>query len=179
MRITKPLIGSVVGAATIAAAITIGAASTANAQGGAEHATATIIDSSGTTIGFATFVEDGRGSVHVNVKVEGLSSGRHGIHVHEAGSCGSTTGTFSDALSHHRSPGTIHPDHHGDLPNLEVNRAGRGHLEVTTNGFTLSTGAATVFDGNGSALVIHALEDRFDAVNFGGPRIACGVIVAR
>lgn len=51
-----------------------------------------------------------------------------------------------------------------------------------TSRVTLSPRLNTVFDHDGSALVIHELEDQYlpDLSNKdvpGGPRIACGVIV--
>jgi superoxide dismutase, Cu-Zn family len=167
---------TITAAAAISAVVAIGAATAATANGGATHGAAALVDASGTTVGFAKFVEDGDGRVHVNVKISGLTPGLHGAHIHEIGSCTSPTGTFSGAGAHHREAGTDHPHHYGDLPNLVVNAAGRGHLEATTTRASLVAGPSSIFDGNGSAIVIHALEDQFDVTNFGGPRVACGVI---
>ena len=152
------------------------------ASGPALHAEARIVDAAGATVGWAKLVEDGSGTVHVNVHVDGLVSGRHGIHIHAVGACGPT---FAAAGAHYnplgRQHGLANPAgaHAGDLPNLEVNVAGRGRLEATTQGVTLSGGPATLFDANGSALIIHANEDDqlTDATNGNsGARIACGVI---
>ena len=44
---------------------------------GAEHADATIVDTSGATVGVARLTEDGTGRVHLNVKVDGLTPGLH------------------------------------------------------------------------------------------------------
>lgn len=167
-------IRTVVGLTTGLVAIGLGAA--AGASGGAQHGSATIVDTSGTPIGFAKLVEDMDGTVHVNVQVAGLAPGLHGIHIHEVGSCESTAGPFSGAGSHHRATGTTHPDHYGDLPNLIVNEAGRGRLETTTTSATLTAGESSVFDANGSAIVVHALEDKFTATEFGGARVGCGII---
>ncbi|MDH5521092.1 MAG: superoxide dismutase family protein [Acidimicrobiia bacterium] len=167
---TAAAVTAAVGVLAVAA---IGMTTVVGASGDAVHGQATIVDLAGEPIGFAKLVEDGDGSVHINVKVSGLSAGLHGTHIHELGSCD----PFSSAGSHHRALGTDHPDHYGDLPNLVVNGAGRGHLEATTDRATLSAGAATIFDANGSAIVVHALEDQFDTTNFGGARVACGVIV--
>src|SRR5262249_36053979 len=102
-------------------------------------------------------------------------------------SCASTTALFSGAGGHF-DPGPFgnstpadanHPFHMGDLPNLEVNNAGIGHVQYSTSRITLSPGPLSVFDANGSAVVIHQNEDLGQTgVNgsAGGAGIACGVI---
>jgi superoxide dismutase, Cu-Zn family len=150
----------------------------------AEHASAVLRDANGDVIGFAKFVEDGTGIVHVNVHVQGLVPGLHGIHIHAVGNC--TAPAFTSAGSHHNPLGDQHgldnPDgpHAGDLPNLTVNEAGVGHLNTTTDLVTLSSGPTTLFDADGSALVIHANTDDqvTDPTGNSGGRIACGVIEA-
>ncbi len=142
-----------------------------------QHASATIIDLSGAEIGFAAITEDGTGRVHVNVKVDGLTAGLHGIHIHATGSCANA---FAAAQGHH-NPGVVgHGQHSGDLPNLSVNGAGRGTLNAATTAATLTAGATSVFDGDGSAIIIHANPDDFMTQPTGnsGGRVACGVIVA-
>jgi Cu-Zn family superoxide dismutase len=156
----------------------------AAADGSAQHASAAIVDATGAEIGFAKFVEDGDGTVHVNIKVAGLPAGKHGVHIHETGSCASVTGPFSGAGAHYNPGGTSHADHAGDLPNLIVNDDLQGRLNTTTTRVTLSDGPTTVFDTTagkvGSAIMIHANEDDYGPVANGnsGGRIACGVIVA-
>jgi Cu-Zn family superoxide dismutase len=122
----------------------------------------------------------------VDVKVDGLSSGLHGIHIHAVGSC--TGPAFASAGGHYNPLGHQHglenPNgpHAGDLPNLVVDSNGHGRLHAKTDRVTLSPGIATLFDGDGSALIIHANPDDqvTDVGNGGsGARIACGVIVAR
>src|SRR3990172_7982862 len=148
---------------------------------GAEHASAVLKNTAGEVIGEARFVEDGTGVVHVNVHVKGISPGEHGIHIHAVGAC---TPTFLAAGGHHNPLGHEHgldnPDgpHAGDLPALTVNPAGIGHLDVVTDRATLSPGTTTIFDADGSALVIHADPDDqvTDPTGNSGARIACGVI---
>ena len=72
-----------------------------------------------------------------------------------------------------------HPYHMGDLPNLIVNEHGKGFAKHTTSRITLSPGPLTVFDANGSAVIVHLNPDRgITGVTgaSGGPRIACGII---
>ena len=145
-------------------------------NGGAVHASATLKNAAGNVVGFAKFTQDAGGVVHVNVKVEGFSEGLHGTHIHAAGNC---TPPFALALGHHNPGAATHGNHAGDLPNLRVNGAGRGHLNAKTDHATLSAGPLTVFDANGSALIIHAAKDDgvTDPTGNSGARIACGVII--
>jgi Cu-Zn family superoxide dismutase len=155
---------------------------------GARHASATFIDSTGATVGWARLVEDASSVVHVNIHVEGLAPGQHGIHIHGVGAC---MPTFAAAGGHYNPLGDQHglenPEgpHAGDLPNLTVNPQGIGHLDATTDRVTISAGPTTLFDTTagaaGSAFIIHANEDDqiTDATNGGsGARIACAVIHA-
>jgi len=150
--------------------------------GDTRHASAMFVDASGTPIGWARLVEDATGRVHVNIHVQGLAPGLHGIHIHAVGSC---SPTFAAAGGHYNPLGQQHgldnPNgpHAGDLPNLEVSDEGVGHLDATTDRVTLSAGPATLFDATGSAFIIHANPDDqvTDAGNGGsGARIACAVI---
>lgn len=158
---------------------------TASAGGnGAQHAYAVVYDVNGQVIGSAAFTEDATGQVHVNVHVKELTPGLHGIHLHAVGSC---SPTFVAAGGHHNPLGHQHGlenplgAHAGDLPNLVVNTAGVGHLNTITERATLSAGPISVFDANGSALIIHAGPDdqMTDPTGNSGGRVACGVIVTR
>ena len=149
--------------------------------------------------GTAKFIQTGDGilpTVKVIVHVRGLEPGTvHGIHIHENGSCTSTTKAFDGAKGHfdpgpngNSNPDTNHPFHMGDLPNLEANQDGEASLEYRTSRITLSAGPLSIFDDNGisipdgSAIIVHQKPDQgipgADKSGVaGGPRIACGVIV--
>ena len=172
------------------AVIALTAMLTAGAAAGrpAAHAGGTFVDATGAEVGWVRLVEDGRGVVHVNVHVAGLTPGLHGIHIHAIGAC---TPTFAAAGGHYNPLGHEHgldnPNgaHAGDLPNLRVNANGVGHLDATTDGVTLSAGPTTLFDATpgalGSAFIIHANEDDqvTNATNGNsGARVACAVIEA-
>lgn len=151
------------------------------AAGGAIHARAEIVNTAGEVVGWAKFTEDATGTLHVNVHVTGLTPGLHGIHIHNTAACVlGTTPAFSSAGPHHNPLGALHGNHAGDLPNLVVNEAGNGHLNATSDGATLSSGPVTLFDLNGSAIVIHANPDDHvtNPTGNSGARVACGVIVA-
>ena len=160
----------------------------ATAAGGAPQAGGTFVDVDGDTVGWVRLVEDATGVIHVNVKVDGLTPGRHGIHIHAVGQCAPT---FAAAGGHYNplgyQHGLLNPSgaHAGDLPNLIVNEDGIGRLDAKTQGVTLSAGPTTLFDltpgAAGSAFIIHANEDDqlTDATNGNsGARIACAVIEA-
>ena len=131
--------------------------------------------------------------VTIEAQVVGLHNGaRHGMHIHEAGSCSDVnpvtgaSGAFLGAGGHF-DPGpngnsnadANHPFHMGDIPNLVVNEAGIGTLKHRTSRITLSPGPLSLFDDNGSAVILHADSDQGTtgvAGGAGGARIACGVI---
>jgi len=172
--------------ATLLLAVLVGlalAASVYAQNNGAEHASATLKDASGQVIGSAHFTEDATGIVHVNVYVKSLTPGLHGIHIHAVGSCSPTfaaAGGHYNPLNHQHGLDNPNGPHAGDLPNLMVNKAGVAHLNASTNRVTVSSGATTLFDADGSALVIHAGPDDqvTDPAGNSGDRIACGVIEA-
>jgi Cu-Zn family superoxide dismutase len=173
-RIFGPLVGlAIVG-------LTVGAVS----AGGASHATASIVDAGGATVGWARFTEDAAGRLHIVVQVSGLTPGRHGIHLHATASC--VGPAFTSAGGHHNPLGALHGlddpagAHAGDLPNLIVNGQGRGRLATVSDRATLSMGPLSLFDGDGSALIIHAAEDDQQATSAtgnSGARVACGIVV--
>jgi Cu-Zn family superoxide dismutase len=159
------------------------AAAVAAEPSGARHAAGTFVDATGATIGWVELTEDRTGLVHVNVKVDGLATGLHGIHIHAVGACAPT---FAAAGGHYNPLGHQHGldnpagPHAGDLPNLIVNEDGAGRLNARTDRVTLTDGPATLFDGDGSAVIIHANQDDqvTDTGNGGsGARIACAVLV--
>jgi len=125
--------------------------------------------------------------VEVVAVVKGLPPGKHGMHIHQVGSCADTATTTFGAAGGHFDPGPFgnsnpdanHPFHMGDLPNLEANRVGVATLQYTTSRITLSPGPLSVFDSDGSAVIIHQNEDLGGpgpTGTAGGGRIACGVI---
>jgi Cu-Zn family superoxide dismutase len=125
-------------------------------------------------------------AVQVDARVRGLSPGRHGFHIHENGVCEPPSftaagGHYDPGPNGNSNPDANHPYHMGDLPNLIANRAGVGRLHAVTTRVTLSPSPTTVFDANGSAVIVHLNPDQGitgppgSGVS-GGPRVACGVI---
>ena len=124
-------------------------------------------------------------AVRVVARVEGLSAGLHGFHLHENGACAPA---YTAAGGHHdpgpfanSDPDANHPYHMGDMPNLVAGTSGVGRLHAVTTRATLSPGPTTLFDANGSAVIVHLNPDQgitgpSGSGVSGGPRIACGVI---
>ncbi|MBW8895696.1 MAG: superoxide dismutase family protein [Acidobacteria bacterium] len=90
-------------------------------------------------------------------------------------------GHFDPGPAGNMDPDANHPFHMGDIPNLQVGANGRGTMKVSTTRVTLSEGPLSLFDADGSAIIIHGNPDQGitgepkSGVS-GGPRIACGVI---
>jgi Cu-Zn family superoxide dismutase len=136
---------------------------------------------SGQTVGTAQLTQVGPG-VRIVLEARGVPPGLHGFHIHAVGKCDPPD--FSSAGQHFNPTGKQHGalnpagSHAGDLPNLNVGPDGVGRLETTTEQITLGTGPTSVWDADGSALVLHAAPDDFktDPTGNAGARIACGVI---
>ena len=67
---------------------------------------------------------------------------------------------------------------YSDLPDLYVNSDGVGHYEALLESMSLGSGQTSIFDSDGSAIVIHSTADdnMTDPAGNSGDRIACGVI---
>jgi Cu-Zn family superoxide dismutase len=129
--------------------------------------------------------DEGIKTVDVFLGARGLPRGKYAVHIHERGQCepcANAGGHFDPGPSGNSNPDANHPYHSGDLPNLEVNEQGIGVLWATTTRLTLSAGPLSIFDNDGSAIVIHANSDTYcqageQAGCAGGARAACGRLV--
>ena len=120
--------------------------------------------------------------VLLHASLSGLPSGTHAFHIHEVGQCEAPDfktagGHFNPASTGH---GFANPQgaHAGDLPNVYVPESGKLEFDALARGVTLSAGPNSLFDANGSSLVIHQSADdyRTDPAGNAGARIACGVV---
>src|SRR2546430_629410 len=134
---------------------------TANA-GAQTRARADIQDSAGKTIGSAALTERGAG-VLITVNVKGLPQGLHAVHIHAVGKC---EGPAFTSAGPHFSPlkkkhGFKNPDgpHAGDLPDMYVNKDGVGRYEVLADSITLGAGETSIFDADGTTIIIHVTAD--------------------
>jgi superoxide dismutase, Cu-Zn family len=149
-------------------------------------ATAVINDLNGAPIGTAQFSQDVNGQVRVDIASLALPAGTHGIHFHQVGKCEGGATAFSTAGAHFNPLGKEHglqnPNgpHAGDAPNITIPASGVGRVAFTTDRVSLTAGTTSLFDADGSSIVVHAGPDdqmSQPAGNSGG-RIACGVIRA-
>lgn len=146
-------------------------------------ARAAFMDQSGKGMGTASFSQVPNG-VLIDIDLKGLPPGEHGIHLHTTGKC-EGEGKFASAGGHFAPGGHEHGymsskgPHAGDLPNLVVPENGNLKQQVFTSGVTLGAGETSVFDADGTAIVIHAKADDYRSQPAGdsGDRIACGVLV--
>jgi Cu-Zn family superoxide dismutase len=144
-------------------------------------ATASLFDSAGTRVGVATFSDSG-GAGHLAVSVTGLNPGRHGMHVHENGSC---SGPDFQSAGGHFNPdgkkhGTQNPEgpHAGDLPNLVAEEDGSADTTVSMSANLLTEGPSSMLGAQQRSFVIHADPDdeKTDPSGNSGARVVCGVI---
>lgn len=147
----------------------------------AQSASAPLKNADGKEVGSANLTQTPHG-VLINVSVKGLPPGEHAFHVHAVGKCEppftSAGGHFNPASKKH---GMMAPEgqHAGDMPNLHIPQSGDLTVEVLNTNITLEKGKPnSVYDADGSAVIIHAGKDDYktDPTGDAGGRIACGVI---
>ena len=140
-------------------------------------------EASGTVSGVARFAYDSEsGETHVQGRVEGLSPGLHGFHVHENGSCAMQDGTPAGAAGGHYNPDdSPHgaPDdpaderHIGDFGNIRAGDDG-----VATFSFSYARDEADFGSLEDKAVLVHAGRDDMRSQPSGdaGSRVGCGML---
>ena len=151
-------------------------------------AAAALTSPSGESIGTVTFTQAETG-VLIQAEAQGLEPGGHAFIVHSVGACAPD---FSAAGDHFdpddTKQGFVHPNwnqrsseaggHGGDLPNIYASTDGSARADFYTNGITLQADQKhSIFDADGSAIVIHENPDTYMGEHSDtGRRVACGVI---
>lgn len=138
-------------------------------------------NASGDMVGTAKLSEQTEG-INIKLKLEGLTPGFHGAHIHEFAKCDGPD--FKSAGNHFNPDGMKHglmnPDgpHLGDLPNIEADASGLVDTEVMVNEATFKDTKKSLLRGEGTSLIITAGQD--DGVSQpggnAGERIVCGLI---
>ncbi len=126
-------------------------------------------------------LQDTPEGLKISVDIQKGPTGKHALHIHEFGSCsddGKAAGSHYNPES--RPHGNTMKDgvikvHPGDFGSLTIGADGKGVLQTTIKGLTLSGGKYPVA---GRAFILHEKEDDFSQPtgNAGG-RIGCGPIV--
>jgi len=142
-------------------------------------ATAHLVGPDGRAVGTVTLIE-GPNGVLVQADVTGLSPGGHGFHIHAVGAC---EPDFSAAGDHFNPEGIDHGFMHeggwhaGDLPNIYAAADGTARADFFTAAVTLTPGAEnSIFDADGSAIIVHAKPDSYGESPGADDRVACGVV---
>src|SRR5688500_14671560 len=137
------------------------------------------------TAEFAEHMQSGSMMVELSLSVTGLTPGKHGVHLHAVGKCEpdftAAGGHFDPGPASNTDPDANHPYHMGDLPQISAPATGAATMKAATTRVTLSDGPLSLFDADGSAIIVHGNPDQGitgepkSGVS-GGPRVACGVI---
>lgn len=129
--------------------------------------------------------EQGADGLRVKARVEGLTPGLHGFHIHEKGDCSAPDGTSAGG---HFNPSTVqhgdpaNPVHHGgDFGNLKANDKGVAELDVTVPVTQINLTSGSPANAIGRSVIVHAAPDDMVTQPTGnsGARLACGVIAAK
>ena len=167
---------------SFAIALLGGCAGTSMSGTGEVVAAAELSNTSGGVAGEARVVRQGT-RLTLKLSASGLTPGQHGLHFHAVGRC---EGPGFTSAGPHLNPGARQHGHDnpagahlGDLPNITADAAGRVTADMPL-ALEPDAPAAALFDGDGSAIVVHAKGDdyRTDPSGNSGERIACGVLRA-
>lgn len=145
-----------------------------------EQAKAELKMENGKSAGTVTLTETPNG-VLLHVTLTGVPEGVHAFHVHAVGQC---EPPFTSAGAHFNPGSKQHGVenamgmHAGDMPNVTVPASGTLTFDVLNPGITLKAGPNSLFDADGSAVVLHGAADDYksDPAGNAGARIACGVV---
>lgn len=146
------------------------------------------MDNTGKQAGEAVVV-DAKDGVLLRLRVEGLSPGWHGAHIHMAGTCEDAdagfkaSGAHFDPENHEHGLENAAGSERGDLPNIHAGADGRATVEFYRANLHLkpSEAAATengpypLLDDDGFAIIIHANADDHTTQPIGGAgdRVLC------
>lgn len=145
-----------------------------------------LVDAEGNAVGLAIFSEY-QGETMLQVLAEGLTPGEHGWHLHEVGVCDPAGAEPFESAGGHWDPTNMPhgaPDaaehHAGDFGNFIATDDGLAEALISTSDFTLSDSPHSVFDADGTAIILHEGRDDLTTQPSGdsGARFACGVVAA-
>jgi len=146
------------------------------------------LDTKGKQSGDAVVI-DAREGVLLRLRIEGLTPGWHGAHIHMTGTCDDASAGFKasgahfDPESHEHGLENPAGSERGDLPNIFAGADGRATVEFYRANLNLrpsEEGAATngpfpLLDDDGFAIIVHANADDHTTQPIGGAgdRVLC------
>lgn len=132
--------------------------------------------------GTINFVQKGdQVAMKLEISFPGKANQSVAVHIHEHGDCGNEG---NDAHGHWNPTKNSHGKwgeaqfHLGDIGNVELDANGKGSISITTDKWSIGTGADNDIVGRG--LIVHDGVDDYVTQPTGnaGSRIGCGVIVS-
>ncbi len=147
----------------------------------AQTARATLKDGQGKQVGEVELVQLTNG-VLLRMVLKGVPPGERAFHIHAVGKCEApftSAGPHFNPSNHKHGLEAKEGSHAGDMPNLHIPASGELKIEVVNTMVTLAKGQPTsLFDADGSSIVIHAGKDDYksDPAGNAGDRIVCGVV---
>lgn len=133
-----------------------------------------------TLSGNATFEEmNGKVKMVLNILVPAKANQSVAVHIHEHGACGDmgkeAHGHWNPTNKQHGKWGS-ESFHSGDIGNVELDKDGKGHLEMETDLWSIGGDSTTNILNR--ALIVHGGVDDYKTQPTGnaGNRIGCGVI---
>ena len=159
----------------------VAAACVVSASAQAQTAKATLKDASGKDVGRVELVQLTDG-VLLKMTLKGAPPGDRAFHIHAVGKCEppfTSAGPHFNPASHKHGLEAKEGSHAGDMPNLHIPANGELVIEIANPMVSLVKGQPnSLFDADGSAIVIHAGADDYktDPTGNAGDRIACGVV---
>lgn len=173
MRFARVMCGLVAAAGVAAFSLSV--------QAQSPTARASLKDATGKDVGTVQLIQTPHG-VLLKMALKGAVPGEHAFHIHAVGKCEapftSAGGHFNPASKKHGME-AAEGSHAGDMPNLHIPGNGELTIEIANPMVSLVKGQPnSVFDADGSAIIIHAGVDDYktDPTGNAGDRIACGVI---
>ena len=147
----------------------------------AQNAKAALKDAQGKDVGQVQLSQTPHG-VLLKMTLKGVPPGERAFHIHAVGKCEppfTSAGPHFNPGNHKHGMEAKEGAHAGDLPNLHIPASGELVIEIANPMISLVKGQPnSVFDADGSAIVIHAGADDYksDPAGNAGDRIACGVV---
>ena len=141
-------------------------------------AVAVLVPTEGSTVGGVVRFAAGGDGLRVMARIDNLSPGLHGFHIHQFGDCrepdaASAGAHFNPGNDRHGGPDAT-PHHIGDLGNVQANAHGVADVDRVVPLVRIDGPDSII----GRSVIVHADPDDLTSQPSGasGSRLACGVI---